>query len=340
MASLKSDIVEKSKSATDSSASSGIEFDDLTVSILLKFVKVLEAAAILVVTWFIVSRVKKYFLKMEVAHQQQRTALNLLEKITTGFIIVIGITLALKVVGLDMTLFVGVVLLGVSYGLKDVIKNYIAGILIFLKAPFRIGDIVKIKKYIGKIEHMELQSTTMQTFDNKSITIYNSDIMTKSIENYSRYPTRRMEINVGLGYGTNTEKAIQVFSKILDNCDKVLKKPKYRIIFDNFNTNGMIFQIKFWVNFPSDILGIKSELAFKIHQSFDEKELLTPFNKGFELEEPYKPTPEQAQRIEEFYKSATMQAVATTSPTATPTTDPTTGAMQPVPEFADIDEPE
>lgn len=336
MASLKSDIVEKGEDVSNSiSLSSGGDFSDLAMTILLKFAKVLEGALVLIITYFIVQKLKKYFQKIETAHEQQRTALNLLEKITTGFVVVIGITLALKMVGLDISIFVGVVLLGVSYGLKDIIKNYIAGILIFLKAPFKIGDIVKIKTHIGKVERMELQSTTIKTFDNKDITIYNSDVMTKSIENYSRYPIRRLEINVEMAFGSNTEKAIKIFSKILESEEKVLKTPKYRIIFKKFTDKGLIFQIKFWVANPSDILGIKSAIAWKIQQSLDEKDLITPFYKNFESEQPFTPRPEQAKRTEELYNSPALKNLDAPPQQTTPTVD-----AQLAPEYVDLDEPE
>ena len=223
MASLKGDVGSNSKGVVDAiSAPTDIDYGQYATLIITKFIQVLGAALILIIAYFIINRLRKYFEKTETTHEQQRMALNILEKITTGFIVVIAITLALKTIGLDMSLLVSVGLLGLSYGLKDVIKNYIAGILIFLKSPFKIGDIVKIKKFIGKVEKMELQSTTLKTFDQRDITIYNSEIMTKSIENYSRYPIRRMEINVNMGYGSDMEKAVRIFEKILSGHPQVL----------------------------------------------------------------------------------------------------------------------
>ena len=121
---------------------------------------------------------------------------NLLEKITSGFIIVVAVTLALKVIGLDMTLLISVAILGLSYGLQDIIKNYVAGILILFKAPFKIGDVVKIRDFIGRVNKMDFQSTTLETFDNRHITIYNSDVMTQSIVNYSNNTMRRLDFDV------------------------------------------------------------------------------------------------------------------------------------------------
>lgn len=282
--------------------SGGFHLSDLNATILTKFFLVLEAVAILVVTIFLVRLIRSKFEKLEATHEQQRTAINLLEKISTGFLIVIGITIALKTVGIDMSLLVSVALLGLSYGLKDVIKNYVAGILIFFKAPFKIGDVVKIKKYIGKVEKMDLQSTTLKTFDYRDITIYNSDVMSQSIANYSRYPMRRMEVDVRLGYGSNLEKATRLFEELLKSEPAVLKNPRHNIVFKKFSDSGTIVQLKFWVAMPCNMLKIRSSIALKIHELVDEQNLLMPYTKDVQYENDVYMTPERKARLETSYK--------------------------------------
>lgn len=329
MASLKENVSESGKSVTRAAGSEGgINFDDLTSTILTKFVAVIEAVIVLAITLFIVRWVKRYFTRIEIAHEQQKTALNVLEKILAGFVMVIGLTVALKIVGIDMSVLVGVGLLGISYGLKDIIKNYIAGILIFLKSPFKIGDIVKIKNFVGKIEKMEFQSTSIKTFDHRDITIYNSDIMAQSIENYSRYPMRRMEINVKLGYGSDIEKALKIFDKILENKASVLKNPKHSVVFKNFSDNSMIIQIKFWVNVPSNMLAIRSELAWEINQAFDGSSVFEPYVRGFETTSDFSLTPERQSKIKDFYNKPIFKVTSTAvvGTTAIPATTDTAGA--------------
>jgi len=336
MASIKENVTSQSGDITDASSGDGSGFAEISRNILTKFVYVLEAALILVVTYFVIRWVKSYFEKIETKHEQQKTALNLLERITSGFILVVGVTLALKTVGLDMSLLVSVGLLGLSYGLKDVIKNYVAGILIFFKAPFKIGDIVKIKNYTGKVEKMEFQATTLKTFDNRDITIYNSDIMMQSIANFSRYPMRRMELNVQLGYGSDTTKAVNMFTKILENNPNVLKNPKYRIIFTKFTETSIVAQLKFWVPMPSNLLAIKSAIISDIHKTFDEESIMTPFQKSYESDNDFKPSEERKKRTKEFYSKpifADIVAAATQGPE-----EINLQAM--APELIDADEPE
>jgi len=301
-----------------------------------KFLYVLEGAIILAVTLFIVKYIKKYFAKIETAHEQQKNALNLLEKITVGFVMVVGVTLALKVIGLDISLLVSVCLLGLSYGLKDVIKNYIAGILLSLKSPFKVGDTVKIKQFVGKVEKMELQSTSLKTFDNRDVTIYNSDILNQSIQNYSRYPMKRIELNVNLGYGTDVEKATRIFEKILTAEQSILKAPKYSIVFKAFSKDYITVQLKFWVQLPSNFLKVRTDLAYKIYKAFDEASLLTPYAREANPKEGFSMDESRKKRIQDFYASP-MFADLNKEPSATDQLAPQPGPL--APEFADADEP-
>lgn len=318
---------------TETVSSGGVSFGDIGGTILTKFVQVLEATLILIAAYFLIRWLKTYFTKVETAHEQQRTALNLMEKITNGFIVVIGITLALKTVGLDISLLVSVGLLGLSYGLKDVIKNYVAGILIFFKAPFKIGDVVKIKHYTGKVEKMDFQSTSLKTFDHRDITIYNSDIMTQSIENYSRYPVRRMEIDVKLGYGSDLEKATRLFETILTNDPLVQKSPKYSIIFKKFMEDCIVVQLKFWVAVPSNMLAIRSNIAFQIQQAFDEESIFAPYVKGIEAEGDFTLNTERKSRIKTFYGKPLLTDIAK------PVAATVNAEGQPPIEILDADEP-
>lgn len=284
------------------SENGNIDFANLLPQILEKFIAVLEGAAIIAIGFFLIKYVRKYLHSIEVKHQEQRTALNLLEKITSGFLVVISITVALKVVGIDISLIVSVLILGLSYGLQDIIKNYVAGILILFKAPFKIGEIVKIRDHTGRVQKMDFQATTLETFDHRNVTIYNSDVMTQSIINFSNNTVRRIEIDVMLGYGSDTPTALQIFRKILDSHPSVLKSPTSSIVFKKFADNAVVFTIKFWVQYPANVLKIRSEIALMINEAFDEQKIFMPFSKGVEAENDYTLVDTRKNRIQSFYQ--------------------------------------
>jgi small-conductance mechanosensitive channel len=321
-------------------AGSPLDLANLVPTILGKFIAVLEAALIIIIGIFVIRFIRGKLHKIETEHEQQRNAINLFEKITSGFIIVIVITIALKTVGIDMTLLVSVAILGLSYGLQDIIKNYVAGILILFKAPFKIGDVVKIRDFTGKVVRMDFQSTNLQTFDNRNITIYNSDVMTQSIINYSNNTMRRLDFDVMVGYGSDVPTALQVFDKILLANQNVLKNPKYSIVFKKFSETGPIFTLKFWIQRPCNILKIRTEIAAQISQSFDEVKILSPYAKDVQTEsEPdlSKITDDRKNRIQTFYQLPLFAMAA--APVEPPLAEDAIPGTIPM-DVTDSDEPE
>lgn len=265
----------------------GLNYEAILPYVVEKFIDLMVSALIIVAAVFLIRIAKVYLRKLQTEHEQQRTALNLFEKLVTGFLVVIAITLALKNLGIDMSLLVSVTILGLSYGLQDVIKNYVAGILILFKSPFRLGDLIKIKDFVGKVEKIDFQATTLRTFDRRFVTIYNSDVMTQAIVNFSNSTIRRLDLPVTIGYGTNTQKALQYFEKALELHPGIMKNPSYKIVFKKFSDNGLEYEMRAWVQLPANVLKIKSELALTISKAFDEKEIFMPYSKDIQLEQDY-----------------------------------------------------
>lgn len=331
-----------------------VDFQEVIVSILLKFIDVLEGVAIIILGIFFMRYLKRYFEKIETTHERQRTALNLLEKITSGFILVISITFGLKVIGLDLTLLISVLTLGVSFGLRDVIKNYIAGLLVLFKSPFEIGDVVHIRSFTGKIEKIEFQAVTLRTFDNKTITIHNSDLLTQPITNFSKTQQARLEITVPLGYGTDTGRALKIFHCIIGNHPVVLKSPKYSIVFKSFDDNSVNVLIRFWVQKPCNVLKIRSELALLIGEAFDEENLFVPYTREAGMPATQGMTEGRRARLQSFYAQpiltngaavdqATMAAGAAAGVAEVSTANgngAATTAEVPAEVYADTEEPE
>lgn len=319
-----------------------IDFQELFVTILLKFVDVLEGVAIIIAGIFVMRWAKSYIAKIETTHERQRTALNLLEKITSGFIIVISVTLGLKVIGLDLTILVSVLTLGLSFGLGDVVKNYVAGLLILFKSPFEIGDVVNIRAFTGKIEKIEFQAVSLRTFDQKLITIQNSDLLTQPITNFSKAAQTRLEIDLTLGYGSDVSRALKIFDRILQNHPAVLKSPRYSIVFKEFKQLGIGVFIRFWVKKPCNSLKIRSELALKIQEAFDEENLLAPYAREAGLDGVFGMTEARKQRLKLFYEQPMLADIAVQTVEQIAAAASPNGAVVPVAaeEYIDAEEPE
>ncbi len=290
----------------------GLNFDTSTLflDIGTKFVHLLEGVTVIIIGMIAIRLIRGYLQKVEVQHESQRMALNLLEKLISGFLTVITITLGLNVIGLDLTLLISSIALGLSFGLQDIIKDYVSGILILFKSPFSIGDIISVKSYLGRVEKIDFQSTTLKTFDQKVVTVFNKDILAQAITNYSKEPMRRLEIGLTLGRGSDTAKAMAIFETILDNNPKVLKNPRYSIVFHKFWEQGMRVVIRFWVNRPCNILSVRSEIALQIEQAFDENSILSPYGRQIQFTQDISMNEGRKHRIQSFLSLPMMATIA------------------------------
>lgn len=315
----------------------GIDFSlsNVVFEVGVRFLYVLEAVIIIVVGILLIRYGRRYLQRIQVKYESQRMGLNLLEKLISGFLVIVTATLALKVVGLDLTLLVSALTLGLSFALGDIIKNYVSGILILFKSPFSIGDVVKIKSFVGTVERVDFQSTTLKTFDRREITIYNKDILSRSITNFTKEDMRRLTIGVTLGRGTDMSRAMAIFENILQNHAKVLKKPHFSVVFKRFAASGMTFHIRFWVQRPVNILKVRSEIALQIEQAFDEAQIFSPYERQIQFTEDVSMNDGRKHRLQRFYEQPAMAAIAaqTVAQVQTVTTVADT-------ELADQDEPE
>lgn len=269
---------------TDEGLLSSFDSNSLLMVILLKFVSFIEAVLIIIAGLVILKFFRRYLEKLQTEQESRKMALNLVDKLLSGFIVIVSVTIALKVVGIDMTLLVSVLILGLSYGLQDVIKNYVAGIIIMFKAPFKVGDAVKIDKYIGKIVKIDFQSTLLKTWDNKMVTLYNAKLLKKEITNYYKLPIRRMHLKFKFGYGTNLEVLNDKIQKICASIPEILEKPATKVIFKQYDGEGIVMEVRYWVKYPSDILTTNTKIASSIHKLYGDKLIYMPFSKGVEMD--------------------------------------------------------
>jgi len=156
----------------------------------------------------------------------------------------------------------------------------------------------------------------------------------------------RLEINLSLGYGSDIQQALKIFDKILENHTAVLKSPRYSIVFKTFDHVGTNILIRFWAKLPCNALKIKSELALKMQESFDEVQIFAPYAREEGVTSMYAMTEARKQRLKAFYGQPMLANIANqvaelaTVAVAATEDGPTAIAETPVDQYADAEEPE
>jgi small-conductance mechanosensitive channel len=196
---------------------------------------------------------------------------------TYAGILALGITIALKVAGIDVTAIIAAVGFGIGFALQDLIMNFIAGILILLNHPFKLGDCVSVNGTKGKVIEIQTRSTILQAFDGTRVVVPNSDLINKQIVSYTSNPFRRITIPVYIDYDADINKAKEICMQIVRNNPLIVKEPKPSIIFKDYGDYTLDLSLNFWVDSKARRLRIKGDVMAQILKDFDAAGIEIPY---------------------------------------------------------------
>ncbi|GBF35904.1 MscS family membrane protein [Methanofervidicoccus abyssi] len=249
----------------------------------------IKVVIILCSTWFalnLLDDIVEYYIQPIVEASETKfddQLISPLRKLLKILIVILGILTALKTIGYDITALLaglGIGGLAVALAAQDTIKNFIAGILIFVDKPFKIKDWIKFEGGEGIVEDIGVRSTKIRTFDDSLIVVPNTNLVNVNIENFSEMRKRRVLVYIGLTYDTPVEKikkAKEIIREIIENHPGTL--PPIRITFYRFNTYSLDIRVEYFVrNFGFDYyLNTIDEINFKIKEAFDRESIEMAF---------------------------------------------------------------
>lgn len=192
-------------------------------------------------------------------------------------VLTIGMTVGLKIAGIDLTTIIAAVGFGIGFALKDLIMNFIAGVMIIVGRHFMVGDFINIGGTIGKVMEIQSRVTVLRGIDGTKVIVPNSKLFGNTVTSYTSNPFRRIEIIVGVDYGTNLENAVKVCMHAIKVTKKILVEPKPYILINEFADSSINLKIRVWVESRSAWLKTKSNLVLNIKKAFDEYNINIPW---------------------------------------------------------------
>lgn len=191
-----------------------------------------------------------------------------------------GLVLSVQLLGVNLSalaVFSGTLGLGIGLGLQDIIKNIVSGFVIYFERPIRIGDVVEVGNTPGQVKSIRTRSTIINTYDNISIVVPNSEFLSERVVNWSLSDRLvRMEAKVGVAYGSDVEAVKQTLLDIAKANENILKHPEPFVIFEDFADSALLFRVLFWVD-VEDRMEVKSQVNFSIYSRFKERSIEIPF---------------------------------------------------------------
>ncbi|MEA5451209.1 mechanosensitive ion channel family protein [Leptolyngbya sp. CCNP1308] len=212
----------------------------------------LMGAIVLVgLTWIVALGVRRVGLLWAEQTEGDRSTEILIGRLCYGGVWVIGSIVALGVLGLNFTTLLGTLGLtsvAIGFSLKDVLSNYISGVILLAARPFRISDQVVIGSYEGTVVQIQLRATTMRTYDGRLVYIPNQKVFQSSIVNNTESPVRRSDVIVGIDYEDNITAARQVITEAVTQVEGVEKDPPPLILVHELAASTVNLEVLFWVN--------------------------------------------------------------------------------------------
>lgn len=242
------------------------------------------AALILVVGFFIAKWLKNLVAKVFRRVVRNNTLSNLFTSLVYIFLLGIVFFIALSVLHLDKAVTsilagAGIIGLALAFAFQDIAANFMSGIFLSIRRPLHIGDIVKIKDYMGKVEEINLRDTVIRTFQGQMVIMPNKEVFQNPIENFSLLGKRRIDLTVGVSYGDDLEKVKEITLKAVEGIEGLTSDDTTTMFYQGFGDSSVNFIIRLWVNTAEQVeyLQVQSDAVMRIKKAYDENNITLPF---------------------------------------------------------------
>ncbi len=170
-----------------------------------------------------------------------------------------------------------------GFAFKDIVENFLAGIILAFNRPFHVNDTVQIENVFGKVNSMEFRYTKIATFDSRNVYIPNADVLTKPVFNYTEDGFYRADFVVGIAYENDIEKAKAIIISCFDE-DEDIVKDELHVNFvaeDELAASTVNLKVYFWVtteDFRRGTLQTRGRLIRKVKTKLEENGFNLPAN--------------------------------------------------------------
>jgi potassium efflux system protein len=199
----------------------------------------------------------------------------------TYVIVAIGILLALNTIGArwsQLQWLVAALGVGIGFGLQEIVANFICGLILLVERPVRVGDLITVGDASGKVMRIRIRATTIRDFEQKELLIPNKELITGRLLNWTLSDEMtRILIQVGIAYGSDVDKAMEILLELAHEDERVLEEPPPGVVFDQFADSSLNLGFRVFVGTLADRLPVMTDMHRKIHRRFAEEGITIAF---------------------------------------------------------------
>jgi len=240
---------------------------------------------LIVVIWlsFVVSRLVRFVLEKDVMPRLSlaRGVPATVSRLTHYIILFVGFLLAVSAAGLDMgrfTVIAGAFGVGIGFGLQNVVNNFVSGLILLFERPIQLGDRIQVGEMICVVKSIGMRASTVRTFDGAEVIVPNGLLVSNEVTNWTLSDRqRRIKIPIGVAYGTDTGRVLEILAEVAKQHPQVLTTPSPDIYFVGFGESSLDFSLRVWVDQDDDWLQIRSDVCAAVDKAFAEQGIVIPF---------------------------------------------------------------
>ena len=230
----------------------------------------------------LVSRMLRFVMAEEIFPRirMARGVPGVLELLSRYGVLLLGFFFALAAAGVELsrlTLLFSALGVGIGFGLQNIVNNFVSGIILVFEHPVQVGDTIEINAVIGEVRNIGFRASIVRTVDGADVIIPNSELIGSRVVNWSlSHRQRRIQISVGVAFGTDPSRMIDILVDIARKHPAVLSYPAPMAVFNRFGDSALEFTLLCWTGID-DFFRVRSELTIAVNNALKEADIHIPF---------------------------------------------------------------
>jgi small-conductance mechanosensitive channel len=203
-----------------------------------------------------------------------------------AYFVVLGIGLFIALSTLELSKAVtsllagaGIIGLALGFAFQDIAANFVSGIFLTFRKPFKVGDIIKVQDHLGRVSEIDLRITTITTFQGLDVLVPNKELFQGIVINYTHTKERRVDMAVGVSYGENQRKVKEITIEAIKKLSCLDTSKEVTLFYNEYGDSSINFTVRFYPQSSSqaDYLTARSEAIMSIKEAYDDNDIMIPF---------------------------------------------------------------